>query len=61
MTRFGQVLAAALIGMSGAAFAAEPTIKDQGDRYSGAAQATRAVRHRMRCDGRQPFSCETGA
>jgi gamma-glutamyltranspeptidase / glutathione hydrolase len=43
MTRFGRVLAAALIGVGGAAYAAEPTIKDQGDRYSGAAQATRSA------------------
>jgi gamma-glutamyltranspeptidase/glutathione hydrolase len=43
MTRYGHWLAAAMIGWSGLAQAAEPTIKDQGDRYSGAPQATRSA------------------
>ncbi|MDO9489877.1 MAG: gamma-glutamyltransferase, partial [Sphingomonadaceae bacterium] len=44
MKRFGQMLAAAaIIGLGGAAHAVEPVIKDQGDRISGAAQATRSA------------------
>ena len=43
MMRFGRWLAAAMIGVSGLAHAAEPVIKDQGDRYSGAPQATRSA------------------
>ena len=42
MRRIG-VLAAAMIGLGGLAHAAEPAIKDQGDRYSGAPQATRSA------------------
>src|SRR5688572_2040709 len=46
MGRIGRVLAAtaaAMIGVGGIAHAAEPVLKDQGDRYSGAPQATRSA------------------
>ena len=48
MRRFGQMLAAAaMIGLGGVALAEEPAIKDQGDRISGAPQATAPKRARL--------------
>jgi len=44
MKRFGKMLAAAAtIALGATAYAAEPVIKDQGDRISGAPQATRSA------------------
>ena len=43
MRRIGRLLAVAMIGLAGVAHAAEPARKDQGDRYSGAAQSTRSA------------------
>lgn len=43
MQRIGRALVTAMIGIGAAAQAAEPAIKDQGDRYSGVPQATRSA------------------
>lgn len=43
MQRIGRALVTAMIGIGAVAQAAEPAIKDQGDRYSGVPQATRSA------------------